>query len=406
MALQFPNQTYWNIIHIAEDILICCEQKSIIVWPEYGTLLGMKRHGGSIIPWTNRGFFGMFEKDRDRFIEMFMKVKSNDLIIDIGYYCDNGCLTIYPTENHTDMVNVIFYEQTNDSVKTLQNSITEEQHPDIIGNCYQNNMFLQPIKSFMLGHNVYIPNQCISILESQYDNWRDSPYEYRDYIIDKYMSSPFKDLECPQCVDFNAYRSLIENADRPFVIKESSLIACSTDQYQDIIDAQRTDFALGTSFQESVIVVWQRFLEKSLRYDIIDSTVDDKSILSEEWINYYHEKHSPDDTMALLWKMINKPNISKFYSYPSMGRFIKVLHGEMIFWIISPDDYEYLNHQGYNINFLSGLRMYQLLKLANGFLYGKIMITHLTNGDLIYLPAGYLWRELTIDNTYGFSGHL
>lgn len=406
MALQFPSQTYWDITHIADDILICCELKSIIVWPEYGTLLGMKRHGGSTIPWSQRGFFGMFVDDRDRFIETFMKMKSNDLVIDIGYYCDNGCLAIYTTENPIHLVNIIFYEKTNDSIKTLQNSITRDQIPNIIGNCYQYNNFMPPTKTLMLGHNVYVPNYYESILESWYGNWREYPYEYRDYIIDRFSMSPYKEIDYPQCLDFNDFRSLIENMVNPFVLKESTLLTCSVEQYQDIIDAQQTEIQYLNQHLEPAIMVWQRFLENSLIYDLTDSTVDDKTILTPEWLEYYHEKYGMDETNALLWKITNKPNESQFNSHVSMGSFIKILSGEKIFWIISSMDYQYLLERGFNSDFLSGLRMCQLLKLAHGYLFGRIMVSHLSNGDLLYLPPNYLWKEITIENTYGFGGYL
>ncbi|XWV25754.1 putative histone demethylase [Tupanvirus soda lake] len=413
-VLERPNQTYWNITRITEELLHHCEKHGITIWIEFGSLIGLMRHGGAIIPWDYDGDYGMFVEDKERFIETFLKEKSLDTVLDIDYYQDEGCLALHPVDNMDDIVDIIFYKKIGDKVDSLQNDKTKINYPSNDGYCYNKDDLLPLRKTLMLGHMVYYPNNWDKVLKINYGNWYEYPQNYTNYIVPKYLQSPFKNIPEYYLSDFEYLKELVETKTTPFVLKNTKLLSCNKSLYtgQLICTQKRNIYGYTSSItweqdEKDPVNVWRNYCNNKLNFNIVDSPVDDKTILPNEWNIYVHNKLDNNYDFALTWIMTNAPKVTHFHTDPDYaGGFMKLLEGEKIWWCILPEDYQYLLSKNHTISSIAKLNMYELLQLEDGYLFGKIYVTTITDGDFIWFPINTPHKVITTKHSYGYGGYL
>lgn len=408
-----PTLSYWNICKMIEALLHHCEKHNITIWAEFGTLIGLKRHGQSIIPWDYDGDFGIFLENKERFLETFAQEKPSDIVLDIGYYNDTGCMALRVDGNDVDIVDIIFYENKENVIDSMQNDTTKKDYPSNDGYCYFKEDFYPLTKTLMLGHLVYCPNKWEKILAVHYENWTEYPIQFQNYILPKFLASPFKEIECITVENFDQLRKLVETKNTPFIIKKTNFLDCSLEQFEKLINNQQNNiFGYGSSItwnvQESnAKTVWDKFLSKNLEFNIVDSPTDDKSIVPLDWNTYVENKLGEKYNYALTWIMTNKPKITHFHIDPDYaGGYMKLLEGEKIWWCIAPNDYHYLLDKGHSVSTLAELEIHKLMQLEKSYLFGKIHIDTITDGDLLWFPIDTLHKVITTRDSYGFGGYL
>lgn len=421
----FP-QSYWNLIKLTEILLHHCEKNQIIVWAEFGSLLGLKRHGQSIIPWDYDGDFGMMVTDKKRFLESFIQETKEEIVTDINYYNDEGCLAFFLKEYPDDIIDIIFYEETEDIINSLQNNVTKETYPSNDNYSYQKNDFYPLSKELMLGHFVYVPHNWEKILVINYDNWKEYPTEFQNFINAKFLKSPFRSLPEYIINDFNELKKLVETSTEPFILSNTSLLSSDQGTFEKLISNQTNNIygyqssISWTFLEEPAGKVWSDFLKGNLTYNVVDSPIDDKSILPDDWNAYVKNKFNncnvnKDENksvgdpyqLSLCWVMTNSPKITHFHTDPEYaGGYMKLLSGEKIWWCISPEDYNYLCSKGHSVNSMAKLSICELMQLENNYLFGKIYVNVITNEDLIWFPINTLHKVITTQDSYGFGGYL
>ena len=409
-----PTDAYWNISRITEELLHHCEKHSITIWAEFGSLIGLKRHGGSVIPWDYDGDYGIFIDDKQRFIETFLSEKNPNTILNIDYYNDEGCLALHPVGNEEDIVDLIFYCVTETLVDSLQSDKTKTEYPSNNGYCYNKNDFFPLRKDLMLGHTVYYPNNWQAVLAINYDAWYEYPINFRNYIIPKFLDSPFKPIKKYHGIDkFSRLKNLVETNNEPFILCDTTLLTVTQEKYQEFINCQhRKIYGYKSSItwdqvENNAKDVWEKFLSNQLDFNIVDSPIDYKYILPAEWREYSWKKLTDNYDFAITWIMTNNPKITHFHIDPEYaGGFMKLLAGEKIWWCVSANDYQYLLKRGYTIASMAQLEMHELLKLENCYLFGKIYVSYLSDNDFIWFPINTLHKVITTKNSYGFGGYL
>jgi phosphorylcholine metabolism protein LicD len=65
-----------KLAHLSELLLSHCAKYNIIIWPEYGSLLGYKRYN-SVVPWDHTGNFGIYMNDKNKLIVTFNQEYNN-----------------------------------------------------------------------------------------------------------------------------------------------------------------------------------------------------------------------------------------------------------------------------------------------------------------------------------------
>lgn len=408
-----PQQSYWNISKLAESLLHHCEKHQIVVWAEFGTLIGLKRHGGAVIPWDYDGDFGMFVQDKQRFLETYSKEKEEDIVLNIDYYHDDGCLALHLSNNENDIVDLVFYQELDTVIDSQQNDATKLEYPSNDGYCYKKEEFYPLSKKIFLGHTVYIPNQWEKILAVHYENWRKYPLEFQNYIIPKFLDPPFKLIPRIHVDNFDDLRKIVQHTQVPVILPETKLLSCSDSQYERIVESQTSNiYGYKSSItwnktEESALSVWQKYLENKLDFNIVDSPIDNKSILSPEWTKYAREKLSDMFEFSLTWVLTNCPKVTHFHVDPEYaGGFMKLLVGEKIWWCVTPVDYQYMLERGHTVESMALLKFHEIIELENCYLFGKIYVDIIKDGDLIWFPINTLHKVITTKHSHGFGGYL
>lgn len=411
MAKQLPS-SYWNLLKLTEELLHICERHNIIIWPECGSLLGYHRHSG-IIPWDYDGDYGLFATDRNKFIELFNKEKSQNTILDVNYYKDDGCLIIHFNDNLDDTIDIVFYNQTQTGIDSIQKAETKQAY-----SCsypyYMSNDEFHPLKeSVFIGHKIYIPNKSEKILETTYGNWKECPKEFQDFVSDNFVVSPFKFITTHTINDFNELRNLIEKSDVPLIVKNSSLLNCSQSQFQKLIEEQKSPiwgyYTSSTWNTDDYFgkQIWKDYTNNSLKVNIVDSPVDDRSMLPDEWTKYIMPKLGAKSHYALTWILTNMPKVTHFHTDPEYaGGFMKLLEGEKIWWCIAPNDYAYLKSKGHSVDTLAELNIYDILRIENNYMFGKLYVGKINENDIIWFPINCMHKVITTKHSFGFGGYL
>ena len=408
-----PQQSYWNISKLSASLLHHCEKYNIVIWAEFGSLIALKRHCGGIIPWDYDGDFGIFVRDKQKFIETYSKEKEEDIILNIDYYHDEGCLALHLVDNDSDIVDLIFYQEFDEVIDSMQNDATKIEYPSNDGYCYNKSDFYPLSKKLFLGHTVYVPHQWEKILAIHYENWREYPTEFINYIVPKFLEPPYKSIPKFHINNFDDLKKIVEDSKSPVILKKTDLLSCDVINYESIIRSQRSNVY---GYQSSITwektekpapKVWKDYLGNKLDFNIVDSPIDNKFILSENWTKYAKQKLGTQFEFALTWVMTNAPKVTHFHIDPEYaGGFMKLLFGEKIWWCVAPDDYQYLIEKGHTIESMAQLQLHEMLQLENCYLFGKIFVDVISEGDLIWFPIKTLHKVITTKNSYGFGGYL
>ena len=407
-----PTKTYWTLFKLAEELLSTCEKHNIVVWAEFGSLIGLQRHAG-LIPWDYDGDFGMFVSDKNKFLKALTAEKSDDIIIDIDYYHDDGCLALRLADNSIDVVDLIFYDDTETGVDSVQNDKTKADYPSNDGYCYKLDDFYPLKKTLFLGHQVRVPNNIDNALKVHYTNWREIPSQFENYITSKYLQWAIKPILVCQANNFAHLKELVEKLDCPMILRKTAFLDCPIDKYAAMIENQKTEIfgydssITWTTSQTNAKQIWHKYITNNLKFNIIDSPTDDKSLLLTEWNEYVKNKLADNYQFALTWVLTNSPKTTHFHIDPGFaGGFMKLLQGEKIWWCIKPTDYQYLLNKGHTVKTLTKMPMHQIIQLEDNYLFGKIYADVIKDHDLIWFPINTLHKVITINNSYGFGGYL
>ncbi len=409
-----PTQSYWNLTKLTEIFLHHCERHNIVVWAEFGSLIGLKRHGGAVIPWDYDGDFGMMVADKERFLKTFIEETEDEIVADRDYYySDPGCMAFYLKNYPDDIIDIIFYEETEHNINSLMNEKTKHDYPSNDGYCYQKVDFYPLSKELMLGHFVYVPYNWDKILTINYGTWKEYPDKFKNYIDQPFLGSPFHEMSRYSINNFEELKKLVDTSTVPFILDKTDFLSCDQEQYQKLIDNQSSGIygyksSISWSYlEEPAHKVWTDYLSKSLTHNVVDSPIDDKSFLPEIWNKYVENKLGDWYKLSLCWVMTNSPKVTHFHTDPEYaGGYMKLLAGEKIWWCIAPLDYHYLCNKGYSVKSLAKLQIHELMQLENNYLFGKIYTGVVRDEDLLWFPVNTLHKVITTKDSYEFGGYL
>lgn len=403
---------YWNLFQLTERLLSHCNKHKISIWCEFGTLIGLKRHNG-IIPWDYDGDFGLFIDNRDRLIETYMQEYSDNIILDVHYYNDYGCFVIRFDDNKNDIVDIVFYEQNDSCINSCMNDQTKKEYPSITGYTYPNELVFPFRETLFVGYSVLTFNQFDEILKIEYGNWNEYPKAFDSYYDTDIVKSPFNFIDEYIVNNFDELKLKTENSKKPFVVRNMHLLDFTEENFRDMINAQESGvYGYSSSIKWTLINdninnVWNDFYKNKLSVNIVDSPIDNKQILCEEWNEYVKEKLGEHYNLSICWVFTNAFKITYFHTDPNYaGGFMKLLYGKKIWWCINKNDMKYLEDKGHTINTIAKMDMYELLQLEESYLWGKITVGMINNNDFLWFPVKCAHRVMTLNSSFGIGGYL
>lgn len=404
--------TFWNIFKISERLLQHCNKHNIVIWPEFGTLIGHMRHH-NVIPWDYDGDFGIFIEDKARLVKTYNEEFDDDIIMDTIYYKDHGCLAMHPKGNINDIVDIVFYNLTEEFVDSCMHEDTKKEYPSKTDYKYKNSDFYPLKEDIFLGYRVHIFNNVNKILEEEYGNWRAFyPEKWNILSKDKVCSSPFVQMTSYyQDMTETKMLDLVRTCTEPFIIRKTNILNISQLDFEKLIQTQKSNifgYTSSTTWEKihrPAVDVYDDFCNQKMNINILDSPIDDWSLFSSELIEH-GKRFGQDKIYTFCWILTNAPKTTHFHIDPQIaGGYMKLLDGKKIWWCISKYDLSYLNSKGHTIENIAEYNIYDLLRLENYYLWGKIIVTLMNKGDLLWFPEKTLHKVFTIQNGYGIGGY-
>jgi len=365
-----------------------------------------------VIPWDYDADFGTLE-DRSRVLEIYGKEKSLSIKQEVDGYKDPGCL--YASIADKYFSDIVFYTEKDDKIDSLMSEATKADCPAFDKFTFRKEEFFPLKEVLFLGHNAYTVSNPDPGLRREYGDWTKIPSKFA-FVDEKFLRPPIRDIPEKKALNISELIALVEDSKEPFIIRSFPLLAPSEDEFGAIVTKQtKPVYGYDTEIiqdPESIYIssndAWKQFKEGSLKINIVDSVLEDRSSLSEEW-RAYSEKKIGDEFKchALSLVLTLAPKTTDFHTDPPYaGGFMKLLKGNKIWWFIHADDYQYLLKAGYKLEDLQGLTMCKLLQLEKGYLFGKVFAGRIKNGDFIWFPKNTPHKVITIESSYGFGGYL
>lgn len=370
------SKNFWIMLDLIENILSHCEKHEITVWLDYSTYYLVMNNPIGIT--SHEINFGIDHIDKNRFISTFENKIDSKISL---YHLSNNKITLC---NGTTIVDILMYNKIDSYYQQI----------DYIGE----KIYAPLVRKLFIGHSIWVSHR-----------WISNPIN----LVTREFSIEFsKSIPRHYCETFESIRKLIENSCIPVII-ETSYLDLEQSDYEKLIDNQKRNiygYQSSITWKQSesdAITTWKNYKQRKLDFNIVDSPIDDKTVLPNEWNTYVKDKLGNNYDFALTWIMTIKPKITHFHTDPEYaGGYMKLLSGEKIWWCICPIDYQYLVDRGHSIDTMAKLNFNEVLQLENNYLIGRIYMDIIRDGDLIWFPINTLHKVITTKDSYGFGGYL
>lgn len=407
-------RNYWTLSRIIEQLLDHCQRHDIILWPEFGTLIGVLRHSG-VIPWDYDGNFALFADSKQKLIDTWNGENYELFELDMNYYNDIGSGVVKTIGNEQDVVDLVFYEAKDERFESLQTEENISRYAAVDRYRYSKDEILPLTTTTLLGRRVFLPARPLPILQRHYGVWQEYPTEFDSWRLSRFVLPPVRPLPRKIATSVQSLIAVVdENPEIPFIVHQTDILACDQSQFQTLIDHQKEliyGYSSSTTWEWNDLTaeqVYRDWRNKSLAINIVDSPLDCKEgILPEEWQSYAKQKLGEQYSLGLCWVFTNAPKVTHFHTDPKFaGGFMRLLQGEKIWWMVAPKDFEYLVTKGHTVQSLAKLNLVDMLQLEDNYLFGKIFVDTIRGGDLLWFPINTLHKVLTTEDSLGFGGYL
>lgn len=404
-----PPNSCKRIAILSEVILAHCEKYNIQIWAEDGTLIGLLRHD-FIIPWDYDADFGLWDIDKQKFIQTWNQEKY-PYYLDLNYYNNSGSFCILHSENDDeDGIDLVFYEIKDDKVVSTQSEQIIREYVSKSDYTYPIDLFFPLRETLFLGHRIYIFNDWNKILTIEYGDWQQIPDDKHNYIDQKFLQNPFQHVHKLDCKTFSELKACIqfENFTRkfisPFIVNNTDILQIDQQKFISEIKQEQEIFGYvpGTDFDYQTYPgdkIWDDYSKNKLQINIVDSPVTNQTILKD--LQTDNKKYS------LCWILTCAPKITYFHTDPDYGGgYMKLLEGNKIWWLVLKQDFEYLQKCGHEYKIMEKMNFIEILALENWYLWGKIYVAQIRKNDLIWFPERCFHRVITLESSFGFGGYI
>jgi len=386
-----------------------------------------------VILWDYDADLGMWDSDRQRLMEAVKIEQAKGfctplLVMDEKYYQDVGCMAAYlaKDETHTsfytdDICDIIFNVREGDIVKSLQTQQVLDDYPCAYNYSGKVSDVLPLRPDVLLGHRVYTWNNWELPLNMTYKGWRVPLKKVADWIVPAFHGPSVVPIREIQTDSFDTL--LASKSDVPMIVRNTSLLATSEEQYRAALTKQKrqifgyTSSILWDKNHKDASEVYELFMNHQLPFNIVDAPVDDLNVLPADWLSVAKKELGKEATDgALCWVMTNAPNLSHWHTDPEYsdpehfsgdpGGWMKLICGRKIWWTLPKKHFSYLESKGHTVESVAKLTLTQMLQLEHCYCWGKIQIGEIGPGDMMWFPPGCLHKVITLEHSKGWGGYL
>jgi hypothetical protein len=412
---------YWEISRISELLLQVCEKDRVRIWAGYEALVGLIRYSG-VIPNAEGIVWCVHHDEHSEFLRVIQETFLEHVQQHHEYVSISSRFEIeHGVFNDAERVRVFFYKEDQDQlVVTPELEIPNRddiRHRFVYRNerfpvetSYRLDQVLPLVHTTFLGHRCFLPRNSIETLSSFDHNWQ--TYK-RNGSYDSFFDRPAV-LSLPQFQpeNFQVLLELLKTSKTPFCIRNSKLLHCSEEQFQELIRLQvniTTGYGKNSeSIGYRVGDIWQKYQQNKLDVNIVDSPIDSKeTVFTREWIDYAKSSLNELYENSLTWIFTNEPKLTEWHTDPDYGfAFMKLIKGEKIWWLVSPEEFDKLESNGFLESALERLTLVEILKINQFQLFGKVFVHTLKSNDELWFPFKTLHKVFTTEHSHGIGGYL
>jgi phosphorylcholine metabolism protein LicD len=418
-----------NLYYLTKSLFSVCHifnTHNITYWIDWGTALGYLRNN-SVIPWDYDIDICVLDNDYEKIINIFKNQNNNfDLICDENYYDDNGCCALYLKELYSpdkrfeclsiDIIKYTIDEKNNKKVKSLMSEKTilqysnPTQNLELYDHDYDDVFPLR--KVVMSGIITYCMNNtsevtkkyygesCINnyVVLSEYNEWRHNTINYQKFIGCNFREIKKYDNIASGIVYFNETKAPfiisnpIEFQDITIdIVKENMIKEKNIFAYNNIEDC---DYKSGKEYFDE----WN---SNVLENNMVDAPVSDFSFFPKIMIDYGKGVKN-----AFCYNLTKSNNFTKYHTDPPYGNaWMYLCTGTKLWYIISKEDSEYLFNNGYKYEDIEKMKFFDIIKILNWYLFGKIYVGFISANDFLYFGDGCFHSVITYEKTIGICGY-
>lgn len=197
---------------------------------------------------------------------------------------------------------------------------------------------------------------------------------------------------------------------RPFICRSFSSLPADPQLFKTLLCREKEVYGYRNAPQDNSFdwddatfpgaMVWGRFCDRSLEINIVDSECSEKAPILHGW--HFEALNIPD---SVGWVLTIAPKCSYFHVDPPYGDcFMYLCRGRKVWLFISPEALaEVESRHGFDI--INRLTLPELLLLDEAFLWGKIWIGEICDGDFIYFPQDWPHYVRTFEDSFGYGGY-
>eukprot|EP00762_Andalucia_godoyi_P001524 ANDGO_00310.mRNA.1 Uncharacterized protein L613 len=414
MSLQRP------LMSVLEKLLHVCNSLGVPVWLDFGTLLGCVRHN-NIIPWDWDVDVNIWDTDSDRLFAYIAAGNCSGISVDTLYYGEDSCAYVFDTMNPDVGIDLILYHVDTDN-QLLQHRMSSkivEQYEGVYTHDLGDVLPLRRV--LFLGNEVFIPSRATIVLEQNYGSDFMTPLS-ADF--ERWKNSADGDERCcrspfvliPEVASVS--EGLRTHRDVPFIVRNCAQTFPAADRIVSSLmkESSSTLFGYGSSPQtesEEALtgfidpaVALARLRSGELNLNILDSFSSDPT-LNPSIIEQHQSLSAKSKGESCCYVLTNRNTVTAFHTDPPFGSgWMFLCYGWKIWWIIAPSDWNALQQNGVSEDALSKMSFTDAVHACDKFLWGKIFVGSIRDGDFIHFPQSAPHSVRSYAGCFGISGYV
>ena len=181
------------------------------------------------------------------------------------------------------------------------------------------------------------------------------------------------------------------------------VLECFQKETEPIFSHQEISNDIYNSTNENSKDLYQQWLDGTTKFNVVDSANCHYELIPEKLVKALYKDCPEEMECAISYVLTNKNALTKFHIDPYDG-WMYLYEGDKLWWFISPEDVDYLQEKGYDIQKYMGMNWDELVELCDGYLKGRIYVGRCNKGDWIYIPFGWAHRVYSFEKCVGISG--
>jgi phosphorylcholine metabolism protein LicD len=423
-----------NIYNLTKSFYHVCNifnTHNITYWIDWGTALGHVRNN-SLIPWDYDIDICVLDTDYEKMIEIFNdKNNEFELICDVNFYEDPGCCVLYLKELYSPemrydcmVIDIVKYkiDKENNKVKSemTKKTILEYSNPmqnmDLYNFNYDDVFPLQ--KVIVNGIITFAPNKVINLMDKYYgEGCKDNYEKLEEYNIwknkitnyQKFLGCSYKAIQ--KFKTMNDGIEYFKKTKAPFIVFNPNEFENVTyDVVKQSLLNEEKAFAYKNSEWEYNYKDGKEYLKEwesgTTIYNMVDTPVSNCDFFPEILKKNNTKIREDKNNYGFCYNLTKQNNFTKYHIDPPYGDgWMYLCTGTKLWYIISKEDTEYILNNGYTYKDIEKMKFYEIIKILNWYLYGKIYVGTIESKDFVYFGENCFHSVITYDKTIGICGY-